>query len=418
MKRIYVLTFSLLCIFIVSCSGGGSSTPSVTGNKWTVMIYLDADNDLGPWATLDLREMMKVGSTSNVTFIVQLDSLDATTKRYKVEQNALTLIEDLGELDMADGETLKNFVSDMVSAYPADHYALILWDHGEGWKGIGVTKSIFNDYDNGKGNRYLSNYYVARALNDAQASSGVKLDILGIDACSMSVIEAAYEFRNSADIMVSSQELVSAYGWSYDDLFLRLYYHPEMTPVELARAMVDSFKNYYDNSIYNNQTIAALALNKKYSIDGKADIGTLAQAVNDLALNQSALMTDSATSVATLELLTNARSEVQEFEYIYVDLVQFSSLLEGDNSPVEQEFNKILLARYSGSKRPDAHGLSIVFFDRSSPLDEYVYDPNYSNWDEESQTGSRIAFINEFNWDEMMHQYFSLEYPDLPNLTP
>jgi hypothetical protein len=218
--------------------------------------------------------------------------------------------------------------------------------------------------------------------------------------------------------MVSSQELVSAYGWSYDDLFLRLYYHPEMTPVELARAMVDSFKNYYENSSYTNQTIAALALNKKYSIDGKSDIGTLAQAVNDLALRQSALMADSATSAATLELLTNARSEVQEFEYIYVDLVQFSSLLEGDNSPVEQEFNKILLARYSGSARPNAHGLSIVFFDRSSPLDEYVYDPNYSNWDEESQTGSRIAFINEFNWDEMMHQYFSLEYPDLPNLTP
>ena len=66
-------------------------------------------------------------------------------------------------------------------------------------------------------------------------------------------------------------------------------------------------------------------------------------------------MADSGTRAATLELITNSRAAVQEFDYINVDLVDFSLLIDGDNSPVEQEFNKLLLDEYHGSrtaKRP------------------------------------------------------------------
>jgi hypothetical protein len=417
MKRIWTLVYLFFLLFVVSCSSGSNAPVPVTGNKWTVMIYLDADNDLSSSGYDDLNEMQEVGSTKNVTVIVQFDTHGETTKRYKVEKGSLTLLEDMGELDMSDPATLQNFVSDSVSAYPADHYALILWDHGQGWKSASqpaVNKSIFNDYDNGNYNSFTPNYYVALALADAQLKSGAKLDILGIDACEMSVIEAAYEFRNVADIYVTSQEVVSLDGWDYKDLLTRLVKKPLMTPVELSKAMVESFKNYYANSSYNDQTIAALALNMKYSSDGASDIGTLATAVNGMALRLSALLAGSEKS-ATLTLITNSRAAVQEFDDIYVDLVDFSRLLEGDNSPVEQEFNKILLDEYHGPERKNAHGLSIVFFDRSNPLDAYLYDPSYRNFNPDTGTGSRLAFINEFNWDEMMHTYFSLQYPDLTN---
>ena len=154
----------------------------------------------------------------------------------------------------------------------------------------------------------LSNREVALALADAESAAGIKLDILGIDACNMSLIEAAYEFRNVADIFVASQDLVAVEGWDYDDLLARLVHYPLMTPVELSRAMVDSFRSYYANSDYTDQTIAALALNRKYASDGMADIGTLAGKVNDLALRLSARMADSVTRAATLELITNSRA--------------------------------------------------------------------------------------------------------------
>jgi hypothetical protein len=419
MKRVCALALLLFLLVIASCSSSDGPRHAI-GNKWTLMIYLDADNNLESWSRRDLREMEEIGSTGNVTVIVQHDTNGDTTKRYKVETGSLTLLEDLGELDMADGATLQNFVYSTALAYPADHYALIIWNHGQGWKGstragVAGSKSIFSDYDNGKYYVSLSNRDVALALVAAESAAGIKLDILGVDACNMSLIEAAYEFRSVADILVASQDIVAVEGWDYDDLLARLVSNPLMTPVDLSRGMVDSFRMYYDNSDYTDQTIAALALNMKYSSDGTADIGTLAGAVNDLALRLSARMADSGTRDATLALITNSRMYVEEFDNINVDLVDFSFLIEGDNSPVELEFNKLLLDEYHGSDRNYAYGLSIVFFDRSSPLDEYVYDPSYRNYNPDTQTGSRIAFINDFNWDEMMHTYFSLQYPDKPN---
>jgi hypothetical protein len=424
-RLVPLLTLLLALGVLSSCGSGGSESPSppVTGNKWTVMVYLDADNNLGTASMLDLEEMQAVGSTENATFIVQHDTHGGTTKRYKVEKGSLTLLGDLGELDMSDGATLRDFVSSSATAYPADHYALIIWNHGQGWKaatGGSVTKSIFNDVDNGKPSTYLSNYYVAAALAEAESAAGIKLDILGVDACEMSVIEAAYEFRNVAQILVASQELVSSYGWNYDDLFGRLVKDPAMSPATFAKDMVTSFKKYYEAAGYKDQTITALALSALYSTDGVSTIGSVAQAVNNLALQQLALMADSTTRAATLKLLTDSRAAVQEFDLdvlpaTYVDLVDLSRLIAGGNSAIELAFNKLLLAEYHGSERPNAHGLSIVFNDRSSPADTAVYDPNYRNYDPATGTGSRIAFINQYNWDEMLHTYYGYQYPLKPN---
>jgi hypothetical protein len=418
MKRIFIFASLFFLLFAASCGSGSGSSKPITGNKWTVMIYLDADNELVPYGNYDIAEMQVAGSTQNVTVILQCDKAGSTTKRYKVEKGSLTLLEDLGELDMSNPATLQNFVSYSVGNYPADHYALILWNHGQGWKGrtiAGASKSMFNDWDNGKYNSFLSNYYISQALANAQSATGVKLDILGIDACEMSVIEAAYEFRGVADIFVASQALLSVYGWDYDDLLSRLADNPSMTPVNLAKTMVESFKNYYSSSSETDQTISAITLTSKYASDSASDISTLAQKVNDLALEISSGMADSSTRAATLQSITNTRAAAQEFDYIYVDLLDFSRLIDGDNSPVIQAFNKILLGEYHGSDQTNAHGLSIVFFDRSSSLDDYLYDPDYCNFDTNTETGSRIAFINQFNWDEMMHTYFSLQYPEKTN---
>lgn len=424
-RFIAVLTLLLILFSTSSCGGNGSSDPSppVTGKKWTVMVYLDADNNLGTASMLDLEEMQTVGSSANVTFIVQHDTNGGNTKRYRVEKGLLTLLSDLGELDMSAASTLRDFVRYSATAYPADHYALIIWNHGQGWKNAlqgSRFKSIFNDVDNGNPSNYLSNYYVAAALAEAQSAAGFKLDILGIDACEMAVLEAAYEFRNVARILVASQELVDYHGWYYSDLFARLVNNPTITPKELAKAMVLSFKKFYEDGGYKTQTISAIALDPLYSNDGVTSIGTLAQTVNGMALRLASRMADTGTRSTTLKLLTDARARVQEFDQdvlpaTYVDLIHLSRLIDGAGSSVETTYNKLLLGEYHGSERPNAHGLSIVFYDRSSPYDNVVYDTDYRGYNESTGTGSRIAFLNQYQWDDMLHTYFGLQYPLKPN---
>lgn len=422
MKKIVLAILALT--FLASC-GGGSSSPSpepVTGNKWTIMIYLDSDNDLGIAAGLDLEEMMAAGSSSNVTVLVQHDTKGGPTVRYKVEKNKLTLLRNLGELDMASGDTLRDFMVYGNQNFKADHYALILWNHGDGWKSGNAalgTKAIFTDEDNGT-YTMLSNSYVAASIQEALSATGMKLDILGIDACEMSTLEAAYEYRTVAGILVASQELVEGYGWDYDDLLGRLVNNPSMTPRQLASAMVASFKQFYESSAYRHQTISAMALQKDYAPDATTDIRSLAGSVSELSNQLIALMNNTATRQATLNLLTSTRASVQEFDKsvnpaTYIDLVDFCRYVVGANSAVETTLAKLLIAEYHGSARANAHGLSIVFFNRAYADDSNTYDPNYRAYDSSTGKGSRIAFLNEYNWDDMLHLYYGFQYPDKPN---
>lgn len=377
------------------------------------MVYMDADNNLSSTSPYDLNEMEEVGSTDNVNIIVQYDVPGGTTRIYKVEKGGLTLLSDLGEKDMASGDTLRDFISYGAQNFPAEHYSLILWDHGNGWKSPGLRaqkRSIFIDQDNGTD--FLSNYYVANAIKSAADASGIKIDILGIDACIMATIEAAYEFRNSASILVASQDLIQNKGWDYKDLLGRLAANTGMTPQELATNMVESYKQYAESPSYGwgDQTISAISLG--------SGVENLAKEVDALAQGLKTKMEDPSTRDAALALITGSRDAVQEFDLVtspgtYADLYDFSRLIEGESASIQTALKNITIAEYHGTQRPQAHGLSIVFYDLPFAQQYSVYDSDYINYDQTTGKGSRIGFINDFSWDEMMHTYFNYQYPQM-----
>lgn len=409
LKLCFYICTSLL--FLTACGNSGDSNA-----RWTFMVYMDADNNLSSTAPNDLNEMKAVGSSGDVNIIVQCDTPGGTTKRYKVEKGGLTLLSELGEQDMAKADTLRKFVTYGAQNFPADHYALILWDHGNGWKSPRLPsqkRAIFIDQDN-RTNTFLSNFYVAQAIKDGAQAAGIKIDILGIDACIMATIEAAYEFRNAAGILVASQELEQSAGWDYNDLLGRLSANPGMTPSELAINMVNSYKQYVESPAYGfgDQTISAISLG--------SGMETLAKEIDALAISLKGEMDNPSTRDSTLTLITNSLKTVQEFDLVtspgtYVDLYDFSRLLEGQNNPVQAALGSVVIAEYHGNNRPNANGLSIVFYDLPVAQQYSVYDPDYKNFDQTTGQGSRIGFINDYSWDEMMHSYFSYQYPQMQN---
>jgi hypothetical protein len=421
-KFFILLSALLLC---VACGGGGGSAgpPPVVGNQWTVMVYMAADNDLDvASAPLDIQEMLTVGSSANVTVLLQYDTRTTPTRLYRVEKGSLALLHELGELNMASGDTLRDFITFGVKNYPARHYALILWDHGNGWEsgvdGSGFIAptgkrvlSLLEDWNNTniKG-ATLPNVAVAKGIGEAEAITGIKLDILGVDACLMATIEAAYEFRNSAAILVASQDVVQGYGWDYHDLLGRLTANPLMSARELAVNMVDSYRQFAESPAwgYGDQAIAALTLG--------AGMETLAREVDALARRLKASLDDPATRDAARQRIADARAGVQGFwPPTYVDLDDFSALLEPTASltPVQEALRAITIAAYHGAKRPNAHGLDIVFYDLPAAVLYSVYQFDYANYDLATGKGSHSSFINDFTWDEMMAEFFKYQYPDL-----
>lgn len=75
-----------------------------------------------------------------------------------------TILKDLGTKDMSDPTTLTNFIKYGIENYSADHYVLILDDHGGGWRGACY------DEQNGAGD-LMSMPDIKKALSDGEESS-------------------------------------------------------------------------------------------------------------------------------------------------------------------------------------------------------------------------------------------------------
>ena len=101
--------------------------PAVGDQSWLVMLYQDADDKiLEQDIFVDLNEAEKVGSDNRLTIVAQLDRYRAgfqgdgdwvSAKRFYVTQDDdlgrvnSEQVADLGEVNMADAETLIDFVT-------------------------------------------------------------------------------------------------------------------------------------------------------------------------------------------------------------------------------------------------------------------------------------------------------------------
>ena len=253
---------TLLCLCLVLLLGAVAQT--ATAASWTVLVYLDGDNNLEDMAILDVNEMELAPASSQVNVLVQFDRTPlydtsngnwTETRRYRIvpDDDPLTitseLLADLGERNMGAPATLVDFFTWGAQQYPADHYLVILWDHGNGWRTAAAgssTKAICQDNTDFD---VLTTAEVVSAFAEIRAGLGRNVDIVACDACQMGVLELAYPLRASADYYVASQEEVPDAGFAYDVLLTALAGNPSLSPAQLAQVMVNGYvASYHDGS--------------------------------------------------------------------------------------------------------------------------------------------------------------------------
>jgi len=108
---------------------------------WTVMIYMAGDNNLSDTALLNLNQMKSANSSANVRVVVLVEFSPTYTPGvssntlYGTVTNGSADLQSVGQnIDMGNRQSLRDFVRWAKGTYPADHYALVLWSHGGGWK--------------------------------------------------------------------------------------------------------------------------------------------------------------------------------------------------------------------------------------------------------------------------------------------
>lgn len=393
-----------------------------TEKQWTVLVYLAGDNNLDAAAMTDLEEMKRVGSTPEVDLVAQLDRSGGghASKRYHLKKGSALEAdarENLGETNMGDPAVLESFLRWGIENYPAKKFLVVLWNHGAGWDdediyrtarrgmGLGITRrgqvvtpssngpeksisvrrvrtvgskplrrALFNTtietamrpgareraiaFDD-TSKDFLDNIEMKKVLLAVTKDLGRKFDVLGMDACLMSMAEVAYQVRDSVDVTVGSEEVEPGDGWPYDTILKELVGNPEMTPQQLAVVIVEKYLASYGAD--SDVTQAACDLSKCEALAG---------AMDKLAKALIPGFSDPIIRGAILE----SRDQVQDYDVKdYVDLYNFCDLLAGKvpDGAVQTACQNVLDAvrrpgfvldsGYKGTKMQHSYGVSVYF---------------------------------------------------------
>jgi hypothetical protein len=341
---------------------GNSQVPEGQHKKWLILDYFAADCDLqvGQYRSLDNQEL--VGSTENMHIVALIDVgpkpalMDETwsgartfyiTKDDEPDKvNSPVIAEHGNKVDMTDRDVLRDFIVTNMKKFPADHVMLVLNDHGGGWTGV-----LEDDHD-GRLKALGRVSQVRIGLEEAQQKTGKKIDILGFDACYMADFQVAYEMKDTAGIMLASQESESNKGWKYSEI-LGDERSQTGSPEDMARLVVEV------NKVHNLDipTFSATDLSR---MDGLAKAtGELAQAILD-STERNAIRD----SIREAENYGGGAPPFKDMR----DFYHMADLLEknvNDDSVKESAKNikdlldKAVIASQSGPQHPNSHGLHI-----------------------------------------------------------
>lgn len=262
---------ALLLALVVSCVFATSAHADTVKKPWTMLVYINGNNDLDSFGEMNLKQMQQVGSSDQLNVVVQWASLASQeTKRLYVHKDpsATTVtspvVETLPVVDMGNKETLLDFIKWGVDHYPADHYFVAVWNHGTGWhlRGLnGGFKMTDISYDQRSGN-HITTEELGQTMRDAAAYIGHKVDVYASDACLMAMVEIAQEMGGAVETFVGSEEVEPGEGWPYHLFLQRWAQNPTATSQEVGSYLVDAYNEFYSASGIDDATLSALDLSQ------------------------------------------------------------------------------------------------------------------------------------------------------------
>ncbi|RXE57038.1 hypothetical protein ABH15_02590 [Methanoculleus taiwanensis] len=159
--------------------------------------------------------------------------------------NDAYFLEEYPGANMGDPDTLAGFLAYVDGFEGYGQRYVILWDHGDGYRGFGCDEVSGDDLP-------------LDELGAAFAAGESRYDIIGFDACLMSMIEVAGVLEPHAGLLLASEETEPGSGWEYEPIGRELSENPCMPPEAFGRFVVDSFMENPDDK----KTLALIDLGR------------------------------------------------------------------------------------------------------------------------------------------------------------
>jgi len=244
----------------ISDSIKSSKLEKESAKEWTVMVFMNAKNDLaeshlfglvGKWAEKDIDEMKRVGSTDKVNVVVEYGKKGEGSKRMLILKKGMfssgeKIYGQYPNADMGDYRRVIEFVNWAKSTFPARKYMLIIWNHGLGWidpnlkqhtDGTGTSKGIAFDDE-------TKNYIRTKQIGEILKQTGY-IDVFAMNACLMQMAEVAYEAKDYTGLIVGSEETMLATGFDYEKILNFINGNPSFTNEQISTFFINWYKQFY-----------------------------------------------------------------------------------------------------------------------------------------------------------------------------
>lgn len=425
-----------------------------TPREWTVMVYMNAKNNLEPHALENFHSMASIGSSPSVAVVAELGRPSKTryTKadgnwsgvyRFYVSKGLKPLPERAVDKpaegadipDMGDPRTLRNFIAWAKKTYPARRYMLVIWNHGQGWRlqlgrtntnrlaidgaheahapeltaagpPVGGFRAVSADDDTGS---ILYNKEVQNVIQSEFADK--QLDLLGFDACLMAMLETAYGLAPSTKVMVASEELEPGAGWRYSYWLAPLVANPAMGAESLGTHVVEAYRKHYGDEY--ETTLSAIRLK---------DIRAFSQEL-------SSLSDQIRSQESELQALRRARARLRSYGdselpplRTSVDLLALLRLYEGESKNQElrqrskelrQKLKATIISNYSSVRSaapPDgmpygSEGIAIYLPEDADAFYKDHYHAGYLK----NNTDLPVDFVKNERWAELIYSVLDIK---------
>lgn len=341
-----------------------NEVPMGDDDTWSVFVYMcgtDLETD-GGCASEDIEEMMDVGSNDNLNIIVQTggtrswDARGISSKklqRFRINKGSKELLCEGKRESMGSAETLYGFLSWGVENYPAEHMAVILWNHGSGSIN-GVCFDEVYDYDS----LYITE--IEEALTRVYNEMTCRFEFIGFDACLMATVETANMLVPHAKYMIGSEELESGYGWDYEAFLEYIEDNPDCTGEDAGRVIC---KSYYAHCKYTDEEDDATM-----SVVDLSKVDDFLISFNEVAHNLS----DYSLEISGLSAVSRAVSKAENYggnnqSEGYTNMVDLGDILKNLEGIVDgcgdalSLLNQMVIYKVNGSNCPKSKGIAIYY---------------------------------------------------------
>lgn len=281
------------------------------------------------------------------------------------EKGSFTLENEKPLASMAEPDTLADFIRWGTEYYPAEKYALVLWNHGGG----SATGILIDELYDG---RYMTLDLLKQALHDG----GIHFEAVIFDACLMANIETACAIREDADWMIASEELVAGKGTAFGEWLQELYYVPQADGRLLGRWICDTamikYANDDDEQAQNLLTWSVINLSKVERLEKNFD--KVFEVMSVFYTQYPELLVQFSNAAHFYEEFGTGSENMYDLSGFLYDSVLRNSASAAMQMGMQESLAEAVDYCVRGAGRPAARGLSFCFATdfMSDELDTYA----------------------------------------------